>query len=42
MKVKISNIKINTGRREAAPGAIEELAKSIAAVGLMNPVTLNL
>lgn len=41
MKVKISNIKINTGRREAAPGAIEELAKSIAAVGLMNPVTLD-
>ena len=41
MKVKISSIKVNTGRREAAPGAIEELAKSIAAVGLMNPVTLD-
>ena len=34
-------IKINPGRREAEPKAIEELAKSIAAVGLMNPVTLD-
>ena len=40
MKVKISNIKINPGRREAAPEAIEELARSIAAVGLMNPITV--
>ena len=40
MKVKISNIKINPGRREAAPEAIEELARSIAVVGLMNPITV--
>ena len=40
MKIKISNIKINPGRREAAPEAIEELARSIAAVGLMNPITV--
>ena len=41
MKVKISNIKINPGRREAEPKAIEELARSIAAVGLLNPITLD-
>ena len=41
MRIKISSIKINPGRREAEPKAIEELAKSIAAVGLMNPVTLD-
>ena len=36
MFVKISEIKINPGRREAAPKAIEEMTKSIAAVGLIN------
>ena len=41
MKVKISNIKINPGRRETEPKAIEELARSITAVGLMNPITLD-
>lgn len=41
MKVRISNIKINPGRREATPQSVEELARSIAAVGLMNPVTLD-
>ena len=41
MKVKIKNIKINPGRRETEPKAIEELARSIAAVGLMNPITLD-
>ena len=41
MRIKISEIKINPGRREAEPKAIEKLAKSIAAVGLMNPVTLD-
>lgn len=40
MKIKISNIKINPGRRTAEPKAIEELSKSIAAVGLMNPITV--
>ena len=41
MKVKISNIKINPGRRETEPKAIEELARSIAAVGQINPITLD-
>ena len=41
MKVKISNIKINPGRRETEPKTIEELARSIVAVGLMNPITLD-
>ena len=41
MRIKISDIKINPGRREAEPKAVEELAKSISAVGLMNPVTLD-
>ncbi len=41
MKIKISNIKINPGRREAAPEAVQELARSIAAVGLLNPITLD-
>ena len=40
MKIKISDIKINPGRRNAEPKAIEELSKSIAAVGLMNPITV--
>ncbi|MDE7219455.1 MAG: ParB N-terminal domain-containing protein, partial [Oscillospiraceae bacterium] len=41
MKVKISNIKINPGRREVTPQSMEELARSIAAVGLLNPITLD-
>ena len=41
MRIKISDIKINPGRREAESKAVEELAKSISAVGLMNPVTLD-
>ena len=41
MRIKISNIKINPGRRDAAPKAIEEMARSIAAVGLLNPITLD-
>ena len=41
MRIKISDIKINPGRREAEAKAVEELAKSISAVGLMNPVTLD-
>ena len=40
MKIKISDIKINPGRRIAEPKAIEELSKSIATVGLMNPITV--
>ncbi len=41
MRIKISSIKINPGRREAEPKAVEELARSITAVGLMNPVALD-
>ena len=41
MKVKISNIKINPGRREVTQAAIEELSKSIVAVGLLNPITVD-
>ena len=40
MKVKISDIKVNPGRRGAKPEPVVELAKSIAAVGLLNPITL--
>ena len=40
MKVKISNIKINPGRRDTQQRNVEELARSIAAVGLMNPITI--
>ena len=41
MRIKICEIKINPGRREATTEAIEELAQSIAAVGLINPITLD-
>ena len=40
MKITINTIKINPGRREATPEAVAELAKSIAAIGLLNPITL--
>ncbi len=40
MKVKISDIKVNPGRREAAEKDIEELAFSIEEIGLLNPITL--
>lgn len=41
MRILISEIKINPGRREALPERVAELAKSIAEVGLLNPVTLD-
>ena len=41
MKIKINNIKINPGRREATLKASEEMTQSIAAVGLLNPITLD-
>lgn len=41
MRIKISSIKINPGRREAEPKAVEELARSITAVGLLNPITID-
>ena len=40
MKIKISEIKINPGRRDTQQRNVEELARSIAAVGLMNPITV--
>ena len=40
MQMKISDIKINPGRRDTQQRNVEELARSIAAVGLMNPITV--
>ena len=40
MRMKISDIKINSGRRDTQQRNVEELARSIAAVGLMNPITV--
>ena len=40
MKIKIGSIKINPGRRDTQQRNVEELARSIAAVGLMNPITV--
>lgn len=38
MRVKISDIKIKPGRRDAKPKGVEELARSIQALGLLNPI----
>ena len=38
MLVKISDIKIKPGRRDAKPKAVTEMARSIQAVGLLNPI----
>ena len=38
MLVPISEITVNPGRREAAPGDVKELADSILEVGLINPI----
>ena len=40
MRMKISEIKINPGRRDTQQRNVEELARSITAVGLMNPITV--
>ena len=40
MQMRISEIKINPGRRDTQQRNVEELARSIAAVGLMNPITV--
>lgn len=40
MKIKISDIRINPGRRSTDQQNVEELVKSIGAVGLMNPITV--
>ena len=41
MRIPIGEIKINPGRREAAPADVRELADSIAEIGLLNPVTVS-
>ena len=41
MRIQIDKIKINPGRREALPEYIEELARSIVEVGLLNPITVD-
>ena len=41
MRIQISEIKVNPGRREALTERVAELAKSIAEVGLLNPVTID-
>lgn len=40
MQIKISDVKINPGRRDTQQRNVEELARSIAAVGLMNPINV--
>lgn len=41
MRIPISEIKVNPGRRNAAPADVRELADSIAEIGLLNPVTVS-
>ncbi len=41
MRVSISEIKINSGRREADPDGVQELVDSISKVGLLNPITID-
>ena len=38
MLIKISDIKIKPGRREAKPKSVEEMTRSIQALGLLNPI----
>lgn len=41
MQINIDAIQVNSGRREALPDAVRELANSISAVGLLNPITVD-
>lgn len=41
MKIAINEIKVNEGRREASLNGIEELARSISEIGLLNPITID-
>lgn len=41
MRIPIGEIKVNPGRREAAPADVRELADSIAEIGLLNPITVS-
>lgn len=41
MQIRIFQIKVNPGRREADPEAVHKLADSISKVGLINPITVD-
>ena len=41
MKITISEIKVNPGRRPASLDGINELARSISEIGLLNPITID-
>ena len=41
MKISIDKIKVNPHRREAKPEAVKELAKSMADIGMVNPITVD-
>ena len=41
MLIPVAEVKINPGRRTANPEHIQELAKSIAEIGLLNPITVD-
>ncbi len=41
MKIEISEINVNPGRREGDLTKINELARSISEVGLLNPITID-
>lgn len=40
MRIPISKIRVNPGRRDTKPRNVEELARSLKAVGLINPITV--
>lgn len=41
MRIPISEIKVNPGRREAEPESVRELADSIKELGLLTPITVD-
>lgn len=41
MKITISEIKVNPGRRPVNLEGINELARSISEIGLLNPITID-
>ena len=41
MQIRIFQIKVNPGRREADLEAVQKLADSISKVGLLNPITVD-
>ncbi len=41
MRILISDIKVNPGRREVLPQHVEGLAQSITNLGLLNPITID-